>query len=149
MRPTDVYCKNCFHWYDEDYDPGSSGICRRMPPTMQPLIDPEEGNSCLGLWPVTAFDEHCGEWKINKWEPKKDGWKKTGIDEKIKNWKTSGFDIRVWRACIRLGLTTLREITDTPASEFLRCRQFGQSSLASLRRDLAAKGLTLYGEGVP
>jgi len=62
-------CASCRYWHDEanEYDPrgdGDYGFCRRYAPRSKSFRVEDDGKYAVrGHWPVTRFDECCGEWK--------------------------------------------------------------------------------------
>ncbi len=59
----DQKCGTCQFWHTTDAAVGNQ-TCRRFPPFVvsemfkhQPLPAPE-----AGVWPVTSYDDWCGEW---------------------------------------------------------------------------------------
>lgn len=72
----DEQCKTCRFWFN--YDPGTVdnppefGYCRRYPPIIDPAMCLTDHSDTQGVafaatrFPVTYFEEWCGEWQSKK-----------------------------------------------------------------------------------
>ena len=54
--------------------------------------------------------------------------------------------VRAKKACDALNISTVNELTRRTAAELMECKNFGATSLKSIREALAALGLSLAGE---
>lgn len=55
--------------------------------------------------------------------------------------------VRAKKACDALNINTVDDLTRRTAAELMECKNFGATSLKSVRAALAALGLSLAGEG--
>lgn len=124
-------CHECAFWKQLD-DLG--GQCRRYAPQPKTSESSDDEPYSQVWWPQTTFDDWCGEFQQRKPE--------------ILDSPFLVLDLGILgnKACYRMGLATVGDVTSKTADDFLTVKNFGMTSLNKVRSSLALHGLHLKGD---
>lgn len=156
-EPRHDRCETCRFWFDAeglDFHRGNgmsepeinnlTGDCRRLAPR-NILRDVEwNGNETadmsLAIWPSTRPTDWCGEWQT-KGDAVADA---TILD--MHPMAALNLGVRAEKAIQRLGVKTVRQLTECTAADLLSVKNFGRGALVEVESSLRRRGLKLKGE---
>ena len=124
-------CDNCRFWRGGD-DPVELGHCHRhAPPAVTQEKPNEDAREYLGEWPVTVFDDWCGEWEASR--------SKLPLELPLNNTELS---VRAQNVCEGLGIATVGELIEKSGRELYYTRNCGHATVrefADLIRELGGE----------